>query len=123
MINQINKITTILEKAENDIELSALDGVTLLSQTDETIINHIRQTADQLRQKQVGNTVTYIINRNINFTNICEQHCNFCAFRRDTGDEGAFWLRHYLFWHDHKPLTLIYEVFSPYLRKYLGPMS
>ncbi|MGB5772042.1 MAG: 7,8-didemethyl-8-hydroxy-5-deazariboflavin synthase subunit CofH [Crocosphaera sp.] len=92
MINQINKITTILEKAENDIELSELDGVTLLSQTDETIINHIRQTADKLRHKQVGNSVTYIINRNINFTNICEQHCNFCAFRRDTGDEGAFWL-------------------------------
>jgi FO synthase subunit 2 len=93
MINQINQITTILEKAENDIELSELDGLTLLSQTDETIINQIRQTADKLRQKQVGNIVTYIINRNINFTNICEQHCNFCAFRRDTGEDGAFWLK------------------------------
>lgn len=35
-------------------------------------------------------------------------------------EKGAFWGRHYLFWHDRKPLTLIYEVFSPYLRKYLG---
>ena len=34
---------------------------------------------------------------------------------------GPFWGRHYLFWHDGKPLTLIYEVFSPYLTKYLGP--
>ncbi|MGB3691308.1 MAG: chorismate lyase [Spirulinaceae cyanobacterium] len=34
--------------------------------------------------------------------------------------KGPFWGRHYLFWHDKKPLTLIYEVFSPYLRKYLG---
>jgi len=33
-----------------------------------------------------------VINRNINFTNICEQHCSFCAFRRDSGDEGAYWL-------------------------------
>jgi chorismate lyase len=33
---------------------------------------------------------------------------------------GPFWGRHYLFWHDRKPLTLIYEVFSPYLRQYLG---
>jgi FO synthase subunit 2 len=40
----------------------------------------------------VGDTVTYVINRNINFTNICEQHCNFCAFRRDAETEGAFWL-------------------------------
>lgn len=38
-------------------------------------------------------------------------------------EKGAFWGRHYLFWHDKKPLTLIYEVFSPYLRKYLGEMT
>ena len=36
---------------------------------------------------------------------------------------GSFWGRHYLFWHHGKPLTLIYEVFSPYLTKYLGPMQ
>ena len=35
---------------------------------------------------------------------------------------GPFWGRHYLFWHHGQPLTLIYEVFSPYLTKYLGPM-
>ena len=37
-------------------------------------------------------------------------------------EKGPFWGRHYLFWHDRQPLTLIYEVFSPYLQKYLGPM-
>jgi chorismate lyase len=36
-------------------------------------------------------------------------------------ESGPFWGRHYLFWHRGKPLTLIYEVFSPYLSKYLGP--
>jgi chorismate lyase len=35
-------------------------------------------------------------------------------------EEGPFWGRHYLFWHHGQPLTLIYEVFSPYLKKYLG---
>jgi len=35
----------------------------------------------------------------------------------------SFWGRHYLFWHHGQPLTLIYEVFSPYLTKYLGPMT
>lgn len=39
------------------------------------------------------------------------------------GEPGPFWGRHYLFWHDHRPLTVIYEVFSPYLSRYLGPMS
>lgn len=37
--------------------------------------------------------------------------------------KGPFWGRHYLFWHHGKPLTMIYEVFSPYLIKYLGPMG
>ncbi|TVQ18763.1 MAG: DUF98 domain-containing protein [Leptolyngbya sp. DLM2.Bin15] len=36
---------------------------------------------------------------------------------------GPFWGRHYLFWHHGQPLTLIYEVFSPYLTRYLGPMQ
>jgi chorismate lyase len=36
---------------------------------------------------------------------------------------GPFWGRHYLFWHHRKPLTLIYEVFSPYLTKYLGSIQ
>jgi len=38
-------------------------------------------------------------------------------------ERGPFWGRHYLFWHHGKPLTLIYEVFSPFLTKYLGPMN
>ncbi|MEM7770362.1 MAG: chorismate lyase [Cyanobacteria bacterium P01_A01_bin.37] len=39
------------------------------------------------------------------------------------GESGPFWGRHYLFWHDGQPLTLIYEVFSPYLERYLGSMN
>lgn len=38
-------------------------------------------------------------------------------------ETGPFWGRHYLFWHDRRPLTLIYEVFSPYLSRYLGSME
>ncbi|WGT67413.1 chorismate lyase [cyanobacterium endosymbiont of Epithemia clementina EcSB] len=50
-------------------------------------------------------------------------HGNSSALEEAFGEKGPFWGRHYLFWHDRKPLTLIYEVFSPYLRKYLGPIS
>ncbi len=85
-------IKTILNKAIAEIDISVEEGIILLTQTDENIVENIRKTADLLRQKQAGNTVTYVINRNLNFTNICEQHCSFCAFRRDEGENGAFWL-------------------------------
>ncbi|MBD2483525.1 7,8-didemethyl-8-hydroxy-5-deazariboflavin synthase subunit CofH [Planktothrix sp. FACHB-1365] len=83
---------TILNHAIAGDDLSPEEGVVLLQQTDPAIIENIRLVSDTLRSQQVGETVTYVINRNINFTNICEQHCSFCAFRRDAGDEGAFWL-------------------------------
>jgi FO synthase subunit 2 len=82
----------ILDRALAGADLSEAEGVVLLQQTDPNAIEQIRDTADRLRQRQAGETVTYVINRNINFTNICEQHCSFCAFRRDAGEAGAYWL-------------------------------
>ncbi|HJH32138.1 MAG TPA: 7,8-didemethyl-8-hydroxy-5-deazariboflavin synthase subunit CofH [Methanosarcinaceae archaeon] len=43
--------------------------------------------ANELRKDSVGNTVTYIVNRNINFTNMCVGTCRFCAFK-DNSDNG-----------------------------------
>ncbi|MEO0352680.1 MAG: 7,8-didemethyl-8-hydroxy-5-deazariboflavin synthase subunit CofH [Cyanobacteria bacterium P01_A01_bin.15] len=85
-------IADILDRALDAQDISLDDGVALLSQTDPESIETIRAAADQLRHQQVGDTVTYIVNRNINYTNICEQHCSFCAFRRDDGQAGAYWL-------------------------------
>ena len=85
-------LTKILDKAVNQAEITQEEAIFLLKQNDIEKIHLIRSAADQLRFEQVGNTVTYVINRNINFTNICEQHCSFCAFRRDEGETGAFWL-------------------------------
>jgi len=45
---------------------------------------------------------------------------NSPALELGFNQKGPFWGRHYLFWHHGQPLTLIYEVFSPYLTKYLG---
>mgnify|MGYP001823691814 CR=1 FL=1 len=51
-------------------------------------------------------------------------HYGHSAFLADAfQQQGPFWGRHYLFWHNGQPLTLIYEVFSPYLCRYLGPMQ
>ncbi|WP_017314824.1 7,8-didemethyl-8-hydroxy-5-deazariboflavin synthase subunit CofH [Mastigocladopsis repens] len=85
-------VDAILDRALTGYDLSPKEGVVLLKQTDESAVAAIRATADKLRQQQAGDTITYVINRNINFTNICEQHCSFCAFRRDEGEAGAYWL-------------------------------
>jgi len=85
-------VESILERALLGYDLSVEEGVVLSQQTDPAQVSAIRATADQLRHEQAGDTVTYVINRNINFTNICEQHCSFCAFRRDEGEVGAYWL-------------------------------
>ena len=85
-------LDTILNRALAGQDLSVSDGVELLRQTDKEAIATIQHAADDLRHQLVGDTVTYVINRNINFTNICEQHCNFCAFRRDADQDGAYWL-------------------------------
>lgn len=85
-------VDAILDRAISGEDLSVQEGVILLKQTEPAIIAAIQETADKLRHQQAGDTVTYVINRNINFTNICEQHCSFCAFRRDAGQDGAYWL-------------------------------
>ena len=92
MIVSTKNVEIILEKVDQGEELSEIEGITLLTQKDPETIAAIRNRADRLRQKYVGDTVTYVVNRNINFTNICEQHCSFCAFRREATEEGAFWL-------------------------------
>jgi FO synthase subunit 2 len=85
-------IDSIISNALEGKDLCPSEGVFLLQQTAPEAIATIRQAADILRQRQAGDTVTYVINRNINYTNICEQHCSFCAFRRDAGESGAYWL-------------------------------
>ncbi len=89
---QTQTVNTILKKALQSVDISEAECVLLLQQSESWARRMIRQTADNLRSAQAGETVTYVINRNINFTNICEQHCNFCAFRRDENQVGAFWL-------------------------------
>ena len=100
-IDRQESIDHILNKALSGQDISEAEGLILLRQTESDGISpqmrqsaslKIQETADLLRKKQVGDIVTYVINRNINFTNICEQHCSFCAFRRDAGSEGSFWL-------------------------------
>jgi len=52
----------------------------------------VAEVADELRRRQAGNVVTYVVNRNINFTNVCIKHCTFCAFSRDHRAEQGYLL-------------------------------
>ena len=68
-------------------------ALALLSQpTSGAADEHLRGAADALRHALAGNTVTYVVNRNLNVSNHCIKHCSFCAFRRDAGEPGAYWL-------------------------------
>lgn len=48
--------------------------------------------ADILRKNKVGDNVTFVINRNINFTNVCIKRCGFCAYSRDFRNEEGYFL-------------------------------
>ncbi|MEN9272852.1 MAG: 7,8-didemethyl-8-hydroxy-5-deazariboflavin synthase subunit CofH [Gloeomargarita sp. DG_1_5_bins_55] len=83
-------ITQILERASQGEEISPQEGYLLLTASYPP--EWLQQAADELRRNLVGEAVSYVVNRNINFTNICEQHCGFCAFRRDENQPGSYWL-------------------------------
>ncbi len=56
------------------------------------LLEDLVEAADQLRREQVGDDVTYVVNRNINFTNVCVMACRFCAFSRDLRSEAGYLL-------------------------------
>jgi FO synthase subunit 2 len=84
------RIRTILEGCLNDRELNVPDAITLCGVTGPDL-HALCLTADEMRRRQVGNVGTYVINRNINFTNVCTKGCKFCAFARaQKSQEGYF---------------------------------
>ena len=55
-------------------------------------MNMVVLVADEIRRQKVGDRVTYVVNRNINFTNVCIKRCGFCAFSRDFREEEGYFL-------------------------------
>jgi len=77
----------ILNRAVTGQELSESDIVSLF-QSRGSEFTHICRAADELRNKVVGDKVTYIVNRNINYTNVCYFRCQFCAFSKGKTSEN-----------------------------------
>ena len=77
-------VSRILDKALNDVEVTPEEGL-ILFRTEGRELQALLLAADELRRAKVGERVTFVVVRNINFTNICYTGCRFCAFavRRD----------------------------------------
>lgn len=69
--------------------LSWDDGAALLRATGGDL-HALLRTADHLRREQAGEVVSYVVNRNINFTNVCVKDCGFCAFSRTLRDDDGY---------------------------------
>src|SRR5919112_590429 len=83
------EISTILDNSLSNKEVSTLDALKLFNCKD-LEISIISLIADELRRRENGDIVTYVINRNINFTNVCIKQCGFCAFSRDFRQEEGY---------------------------------
>src|ERR1044071_4768006 len=78
-----------LQRALDGEELNFDDGL-LLAQTAGLELEALVLAADRVRHERVGDVITYVVNRNINFTNVCFIGCRFCAFSRAPREKDAY---------------------------------
>jgi cyclic dehypoxanthinyl futalosine synthase len=83
-------VGAILESTLNGRRIGADEAVRLHQEAD---LLELAEAADQIRQRMhPDNVISYIIDRNINYTNVCKEFCTFCAFYRVKGDAEAYLL-------------------------------
>jgi FO synthase len=79
-----------IEKGRRGDELSEEELTALFSETRPEVIEEMRSAADGLRAELAGETATFVVNRNINFTNICVVGCAFCGFGQGKRSPDAY---------------------------------
>jgi FO synthase subunit 2 len=84
-------VRRVLERALEGRELSVDDAVILCGARGASL-HALAATADHVRRAQVGDRVGYVVNRNVNFTNVCVKACRFCAFSRTRRSEEGYFL-------------------------------
>ncbi len=84
-------VAETLERALSEKEIS-VEEASRLFYAKGMDFHLIGMVADELRKRRVGDMVTYVINRNINFTNVCIKQCGFCAFSRDFREDEVYFL-------------------------------
>jgi FO synthase len=85
-------VAAALRTAEADPRALTEDQAIALAHAEGPALATLVRIADDLRRDVVGDTVTYVVNRNINFTNVCYTGCRFCAFAQRRQDADAFTL-------------------------------
>jgi len=83
------EVREILQAVTSGAELTFEEGL-LLATARDPALEALVAVADQLRQQTVGDAITYVVNRNINFTNVCFVGCSFCGFGRGPGAADAY---------------------------------
>ena len=73
-----DEVDSILEKSLKGGEVTEKEGVVLFN-LDNNLIHKVFNAADKLRARSNGDRVTFVVNRNINFTNVCYMGCKFCG--------------------------------------------
>ncbi|HIH06695.1 MAG TPA: 5-amino-6-(D-ribitylamino)uracil--L-tyrosine 4-hydroxyphenyl transferase CofH [Candidatus Nitrosotenuis sp.] len=84
-------IAEVLDHALSEKEISVKEAVRLFDAKG-LDFHLVGMVADELRRRRVGDVVTFVVNRNINFTNVCIKQCGFCAFSRDFREEEGYFL-------------------------------
>jgi FO synthase len=79
-----------IEKGREGKELSEDELTALFAETRPEVIEEMRVAADELRAELAGDRVTFVVNRNINFTNICVVGCAFCGFGQGKRSPDAY---------------------------------
>ena len=79
-------VATIVDKAQDGAELDEAEIIRLFQAYGDDF-EKVTNAADNLRRRVNGDTVTYAVNRNINYTNVCYFHCKFCAFSKGKTSE------------------------------------
>jgi FO synthase len=79
-----------IEKGREGIQLSEDELTALFAETRPEVIEEMRIAADELREELAGDVATFVVNRNINFTNICVVGCAFCGFGQGKRSPDAY---------------------------------
>jgi FO synthase len=85
------EVSAALTRAQRGVVLDD-DEALLLLDTTGVELEALARAADEVRADRVGDTVTYVVNRNLNFTNVCYTGCRFCAFAQRRDDPDAYTL-------------------------------
>jgi len=78
------------ERARDGLALSAQELTAMFAETRPQAIEEIRVAADELRAELAGETVTFVVNRNINISNVCTVGCAFCGFGQGKRSPDAY---------------------------------